>query len=106
MWVARVGLCPGRMFLARMCGVGLDWEEVGTIFIRMKDMTSMLSELENFLVLTLAPSAVCPAEEASQALRNDSPLSMLMVLVKMDYSPAACTVNTIWVVAWVTALLP
>ena len=58
-------------------------------------MTFMLSELENFLVLSLAPSASCPAEEASQALRNDSPLSMLMVLVKTDYSPAACIVNTI-----------
>lgn len=105
MWVAGVGLCPGRMFLARMCGVGLAWEEVG-MFIRMKDMTSMLSELEHFLVLTLAPSAMCPAEEASQALRNDSPLSVLMVLMKMDYSPAACIVSTIWMVAWVTAFPP
>lgn len=63
-------------------------------------MASVFSELNNFLVLTLAPSAVCQAEKASQALKNDSPLSVLMVLQKVDYFPAAFAVNTIWVVGW------
>lgn len=40
-------------------------------------MASVLGEPNNFLVLTLAPSAVCQAEKASQALKNDSPSQCL-----------------------------
>lgn len=38
MRVSWVVLCTGRMHLARMCRVGLEWEQVGTIFLVTEDI--------------------------------------------------------------------
>ena len=109
MWVAWVRLCQDALGQDVWSGLGMGggggrlFSDQGYLFARSWaefHMASVFSELNNFLVLTLAPSAVCQAEKASQALKNDSPLSVLRVLQKADYSPAAFAVNTTWMVGW------